>query len=135
MKDWEAAYLAGIIDGEGSITLTRLHDKEHRRPCITVASTDFELLEYLKILTHGHITKKKNYHPDRHQNSYTLSIKTKSQVLDTLKYVLPFLRVEKKKKRAGWILEHYDRVTIRNGKYSPDSLKQKIAFEEGFFNL
>jgi hypothetical protein len=42
---WEVAYLAGMIDGEGSITLTRMHDKEHRRPCITVASTDYELLE------------------------------------------------------------------------------------------
>ncbi|TMU84596.1 hypothetical protein FGG79_16070 [Bacillus sp. BHET2] len=135
MKDWEAAYLAGIIDGEGSITLTRLHEKEHRRPCITVASTDLELLEYLKMLTNGHITKKKNYHPDRHQNSFTLSIKTKKQVLDTLNYTLPFLRVQKKRKRAAWILKHYDRVTIRNGKYSVDMLKQKLAFEDKFFEF
>ena len=135
MKDWEAAYLAGIIDGEGSITLTRMHDKEHRRPCITVASTDIELLEYLKILTNGQITKKKNYHPERHQNSFTLSIKTKNQVLSTLKYIIPFLRVEKKKKRAWWILEHYDQVTKRNGKYSSDGLKHKLAFEEEFFKF
>lgn len=31
MKDWEAAYIAGIIDGEGTITLTRMHRNEHRR--------------------------------------------------------------------------------------------------------
>ncbi|MGG1630346.1 LAGLIDADG family homing endonuclease [Rossellomorea sp. NRS-1567] len=135
MKAWEAAYLAGIIDGEGSITLTRMHDKEYRRPCISVASTDLELLEYLKNLTNGHITKKKNYHPDRHQNSFTLTIKTKNQVLDILKYVLPFLRVEKKRKRADWILKHYNRITIRNGKYNPECLKQKLAFEEEFFKL
>ena len=112
-----------------------MHDKEHRRPCITVASTDIELLEYLKILTNGQITKKKNYHPERHQNSFTLSIKTKNQVLSTLKYIIPFLRVEKKKKRAWWILEHYDQVTKRNGKYSSDGLKQKLAFEEEFFKF
>lgn len=135
MKEWEAAYLAGIIDGEGSITLTRMHDKEHRRPCITVASTDLELLEYLKNLTNGHITKKKNYHPDRHLDSITLTIKTKNQVLYLLKFVLPFLRVEKKKKRAEWILTHYDRVTIRNGKYNPECLKKKLTFEEDFFKL
>ncbi|WP_406686280.1 LAGLIDADG family homing endonuclease [Rossellomorea vietnamensis] len=135
MEDWEAAYLAGIIDGEGSITLTRMHDKEHRRPCITVASTDYELLEYLQILTNGQITKKKNYHPDRHLNSYTLSIKAKNQVLYILKLVFPFLRVLKKKKRASWILDHYDRVTVRNGKYSTDKLKQKVTFEEEFFKL
>ncbi|CAN7211773.1 LAGLIDADG family homing endonuclease [Rossellomorea sp. LjRoot5] len=135
MEDWEAAYLAGIIDGEGSITLTRMHDKEHRRPCITIASTDYELLEYLQILTNGQITKKKNYHPDRHLNSYTLSIKAKNQVLNILKLVFPFLRVHKKKKRASWILDHYDRVTVRNGKYNPDNLKQKVTFEEEFFKL
>ncbi|BCB05592.1 LAGLIDADG family homing endonuclease [Bacillus sp. KH172YL63] len=135
MEDWEAAYLAGIIDGEGSITLTRMHEKEHRRPCITIASTDYELLEYIKLLTNGHITNKKNYHPDRHLNSYTITIKTKDQVLFILKSIYPFLRVKKKKKRASWILEHYDRVTIRNGKYSPDKLKQKVFFEEEFFKL
>jgi hypothetical protein len=29
MENWEASYIAGIIDGEGSITLTRMHEKEH----------------------------------------------------------------------------------------------------------
>jgi hypothetical protein len=53
LKDWEASYIAGIIDGEGSITLTRMHKGEHRRPCITIASTDKELLIYLKNLTDG----------------------------------------------------------------------------------
>jgi len=47
MESWEASYIAGIIDGEGTIKLTKLHEKEHRRPCITIASTDKELLEYV----------------------------------------------------------------------------------------
>ncbi|MBT2687472.1 LAGLIDADG family homing endonuclease [Bacillus sp. ISL-47] len=47
MNNWEAAYIAGIIDGEGTITLTRMHASEHRRPCITIASTDMELLAFL----------------------------------------------------------------------------------------
>ncbi|MGI8385235.1 LAGLIDADG family homing endonuclease [Robertmurraya sp. P23] len=44
MKEWEASYIAGIIDGEGSITLTRMHKGEFRRPCISISSTDRELL-------------------------------------------------------------------------------------------
>lgn len=60
METWEAAYIAGVIDGEGSITLTRMHEKEHRRPCISIASTDIELLSYVQTLTHGTISKKKN---------------------------------------------------------------------------
>jgi len=44
MKQTEAAYVAGIIDGEGSIMLTRNHSGEFRRPFISIASTDKELL-------------------------------------------------------------------------------------------
>ncbi|MFD2655509.1 LAGLIDADG family homing endonuclease [Gracilibacillus thailandensis] len=55
----EAAYLAGIIDGEGTITLTRMHKREHRRPCITIASTDLELLEYLQTIAGGNISNKR----------------------------------------------------------------------------
>ncbi|MCA1055417.1 LAGLIDADG family homing endonuclease [Rossellomorea aquimaris] len=135
MKEWEAAYLAGIVDGEGSITLTRMHENEHRRPCISVASTDRELLEYLQDLTNGHISKKKNYNPTRHLNSYSFTIKNKTDVLSILKEITPYLRVEKKKKRATWILKYYDKVTKRNGKYSAECLKRKLEFEEDFFSL
>ncbi|MFK4997278.1 LAGLIDADG family homing endonuclease [Bacillus sp. N9] len=81
IKDWEAAYLAGMIDGEGSITLTRMHEKEHRRPCITISSSDIELLTYIQTLTGGNIINKKNYYPDRHKDSYTLNIKQKAMFL------------------------------------------------------
>ena len=135
MEKWEATYIAGIIDGEGSITLTRLHENEHRRPCITISSTDKELLIYLHSLTGGAINNKKNYNPERHKNSFTLSIKKKESVLLILKHVAPYLRVEKKRRRAIWILEQYERVTLRNGKYSPELLQKKLLFEELFFQL
>ncbi|WP_127761993.1 LAGLIDADG family homing endonuclease [Peribacillus asahii] len=135
MEKWEAAYIAGIIDGEGSITLTRMHEGEHRRPCITVASTDKELLIYLQSLTGGTINNKKNYKPDRHKDSFTLTIKKKENVMFILKHISPYLRVDKKRKRSLWILEHYEKVTLRNGKYSPELLKAKLSFEELFFQI
>jgi hypothetical protein len=135
MKDWEAAYLAGIIDGEGSITLTRMHESEYRRPCITIASTDKELLIYIQSLTGGTINNKKNYKPDRHKDSFTLNIKKKESVLFILEYVSRYLRIDKKRNRALWILQHYEKVTIRNGKYSPELLKMKLLFEEQFFQI
>lgn len=96
MKDWEAGYLAGIIDGEGSITLTRMHQREHRRPCITISSSDKELLLYIRTLTGGAISNKKNYKPGFHKDSYTLSIKNKQSVLMILKEISPYLRIVKK---------------------------------------
>lgn len=59
MENVEAAYLAGIIDGEGSITLTRMHSKEFRRPCISIASTDLELLSYINSIVSSRINYKK----------------------------------------------------------------------------
>ena len=135
MEDWEAAYIAGIIDGEGSVTLTRIHNKEFRRPCITIASTDKELLVYLQTLTAGLINNKKNYNPNQHKDSFTLYIKNKKTVLSLLKHVTPYLRVDKKRKRALWILENYEIVTQRNGKYNIEQLKKKIIFEEEFFKI
>ena len=32
LSEVEAAYVAGIIDGEGTVTLTRTHRGENRRP-------------------------------------------------------------------------------------------------------
>jgi hypothetical protein len=114
MENWEASYIAGIVDGEGSITLSRMHEKEFRRPCISVASTDKELLIYLQTLTGGLINNKKNYKPDKHKDSYTLTIKKKEDVFKTLNNITPFLRVDKKKKRALWILEHTPKRKIQS---------------------
>ncbi|MEK3992027.1 LAGLIDADG family homing endonuclease [Robertmurraya sp. FSL R5-0851] len=135
MKEWEASYIAGIIDGEGSISLTRMHKGEFRRPCISISSTDKELLIYIKSLTDGVINNKKNYNPKRHKDSYTLTIKKKEKVFEVLEKTHPYLRVNKKRARAIWILKFYDKVSRRNGKYSPTLLKQKLQFEEEFFLL
>ncbi|WP_174614220.1 LAGLIDADG family homing endonuclease [Virgibacillus ihumii] len=132
MKDWEASYIAGIIDGEGSITLTKMHVREHRRPCISISSNDKELLLYIQNLAGGSIYNKKNYNPAKHQNSYTLYIKTKKEVFNILRVIQPFLRIEQKRKRAKWILDEYDLVTVRNGKYNEELLNQKITFENNF---
>lgn len=116
METWEAAYIAGIIDGEGSKTLTRMHANEYRRPCITIASNDIELLKYVQNLTGGSIYQKKD-------------------VFRVLEEINVFLRIERKRKRAEWILNHYNHVTPRNGKYSDEALKKKLLFEERFFKF
>ncbi|WP_099159945.1 LAGLIDADG family homing endonuclease [Virgibacillus ndiopensis] len=135
MENWEAAYIAGIIDGEGSITLTKMHSKEHRRPCISIPSNDREMLVYIKHLTGGRIYNKKNYNPLKHQNSYTLYIKRKEEVFRILKEIYLYLRIERKKKRAEWILKYYNIVTPRNGKYNEESLKKNYYLKKVFLNF
>jgi hypothetical protein len=56
----EAAYVAGIIDGEGTITLTRIHRGENRRPVVSISSTERALLEYVQLVVGaGRITNKR----------------------------------------------------------------------------
>ncbi|MGM7702809.1 LAGLIDADG family homing endonuclease [Pseudalkalibacillus sp. Hm43] len=135
MKELEAAYIAGVIDGEGSIILTRMHANEHRRPVITIASTDLELLTYVQSVAGGYLYSKKNYNPSKHKNSFILNIKIKKEVFYVLQSCLPYLRIDQKRKRAAWILDNYDKVTPRNGKYVKDVLARKLKFEEDFFKL
>ncbi|MCP3741590.1 hypothetical protein [Rossellomorea sp. BNER] len=124
-----------MIDGEGTITLTKMSENEHRRPCITIASTDKELLIYIQTLTSGTINTKKNYKPDKHKDSFTLVIKKKERVLSILKHISSYLRIDQKRSRAFWILENYEKVTLRNGKYIPELLKKKLLFKEVFFQI
>lgn len=46
MTDLEKGYLAAIIDGEGTVTLTK--GSSFRYPTIEVSSTTLEIVEYLK---------------------------------------------------------------------------------------
>src|SRR6266700_2445268 len=43
----DAAYIAGLIDGEGTITLTREHRGENRRLVVSISSTERVLLDFV----------------------------------------------------------------------------------------
>ncbi len=43
----DAAYIAGLIDGEGTITLTRKHRNENHQLALTISNTDHSLLQYV----------------------------------------------------------------------------------------
>ena len=55
----QAAYLAGLIDGEGTITLIRKHSNENRQLSLSISSTERPSLDYvLSIVGAGKITRK-----------------------------------------------------------------------------
>ena len=43
----DAAYIAALIDGEGSVMLTRVHKNEYRRVCISISNCDKKLLDWI----------------------------------------------------------------------------------------
>lgn len=129
----QAAYLAGLIDGEGTIALTRKHRGEHRQLMVSISSTEQPLLKYVKkVIGAGRITNKCTYQAN-HTPSITYAISNR-QALDVLGQVRPYLKTYKAK-RARLILRSYIRLTPRNGKYTQALLKERDVFINKFLRL
>jgi len=47
LEDTEAAYIAGLIDGEGTITLSKRHRNENRQLVISISNNEKVILDYV----------------------------------------------------------------------------------------
>ncbi|NPV29109.1 MAG: hypothetical protein HPY58_05490 [Firmicutes bacterium] len=135
MKKEHAAYIAGIIDGEGSISLVKVHKNQYPSPFISIPSSDLELLEWIKNTTgYGTIIRKRNYNPARHKDSYTLNIRY-NEAITLLNDIVEYLVLPRKKRRAMLIISEYKKVTPRNGRYSKELLAEKERFYQKFNSI
>jgi O-phosphoseryl-tRNA(Cys) synthetase len=127
LKPETAAYIAGLIDGEGTITLTRLHRNEMRRLVVSISNNELAMLRYvLEASGVGRITTKRTYNV-RHAPSFTFQVSSR-QALDLLRQVAPYLR-SYKSQRAHLTLQEYLSLTPRNGKYRDNVRRQREVFE------
>ena len=126
LGDEDAAYIAGLIDGEGTITLTRRHRNENRQICVAISSTEINLLEFVKSATGiGKITRKKTV-KDHHNTGFTYHVSNR-QALGLIEQIHPYLK-SYKKLRADLVLQDYLRLTPRNGKYTKSLLEKRNRF-------
>lgn len=131
-KELYKAYLAGLIDGEGSILLERNNPNEHRSPAVSISTTTPEIFEGFVENYGGSISKKK----EREGALPAFQYKVRgNKALILLQDILPYLKLHKKINRANHLVNNYKNVTVRNGKYSEEKLKIKLQFEEDFFKL
>lgn len=126
----DAAYLAGLIDGEATIALSCRHRGDHRQLVLSISSTESSLVDWARdTISAGKITSQRTYRPN-HAVGLTFSIANR-QALDVLGQVTPFLR-SCKRERAQLILDRYLAVTPRNGKYSAARRNARAAFDREF---
>ena len=121
MVEVEKAYLAGIVDGDGTVTLMKHHKNETPIPFTGIANNNLELLKWIKSLVGGNIcSKKKRLH--HHSDSYVLNIRQDRSLrfLDEIKQYLII-----KSRQAELITDKYKSVTHRAGKYTPGMLAKK----------
>lgn len=128
-----AVYIAGLVDGEGTVTLTRLHANENRRLVVSISNNDLTLLAFVShCVGAGKITRKRTYQP-QHAPAFAFQISGR-QALALLACIAPYLR-SYKSKRAQLALDHYLSVAPRNGRYTPQMLTAKEEFERRFLSL
>jgi hypothetical protein len=129
----DAAYIAGLIDGEGTVTLSRRHRSENHQLVISISNTEHPLIEYvLNSVGAGKITGNKTYQ-SHHTASYTYTIFNR-QALALPNQTFPYLKTYKAK-RSDIILRDYIRLTPRNGYYSPEIKKARTDFEHKIMKI
>lgn len=133
MKNTELAYFAGILDGEGTITLSRNYkDDKWRVPVISFPSTSIELINAFNKLFGGSVINKKTYQK-HHKKSWECRLQY-NRALNFIRLVRPYLLHSEKIRRADILLTRYKAVTPRNGKYNSEQTKLKKQFEYDFFH-
>jgi hypothetical protein len=123
-----AAYIAGLVDADGTISLARKHINENRHPVISISNTDRSLLEFvIKNVGAGKITAKCTVSKN-HKPSFVFAIYNR-QAINLIRQLKPHLRTYKAA-RAELILTDCQALTPRNGKYSKKMLLARKCFEE-----
>ena len=134
MKDTDIAYIAGLVDGEGSICLQRKHKNDpYRRPVVSIPSTTRELVQRPKLLFGGCICKHKTY-KEHHKQHWSWRLSDRAAV-KFCAVIYPWLLEPSKQHRAKLIADTYLLVTPRNGKYSEIMHERKMRFEHEFLHL
>lgn len=131
MNEVEKAYIAGIVDGEGTIGLWRHHKNETHTPNVTVANNSLTLLQWIRSKVGGVIVSKKKRQA-HHGDSYAWSIR-QDRAISFLNEIKGYLII--KKQQAELITGEYKAVTHRAGKYTPEMLAKKAALVAKIRNL
>lgn len=130
----ELAYAAGLLDGEGTVTMS-YHKKRDlfRVPMVSMSSTTYELLDFMRETFGGYVSAHKTYQ-EHHRKSYSWKL-SYDAALNFLEAVHPYMREPVKKARATLLLSSYKKITLRNGRYTKAQEKHKFDFEDAFFAI
>ena len=120
MKEREIAYLAGIIDGEGTISF--LKRGESYIPQVSIANTSKKLMEWCKTVVgeNGTVCRKAPRLP-HHSLSYHIRWRFDA-ALRIAQLCLPYLIIKIDQAKA---LLKWKSVVRRNGRYGPEELVRR----------
>jgi len=122
MKETDWAYLAGLIDGDGTISIRHVHKNKYC-PYVSIANTNRAALERCRdMMGSGSITTKRA-RKKNHLESYAVNW-VYDVALKIVEKCLPYLII--KKDRAQALLD-WKSCTPRNGYYTEELKRKKEA--------
>ena len=99
-KEVDKSWLACAIDGEGSVGIRTIGTKREQYVRIQIANTDYQFMKKVSKLTNTKITARNHYEGHLGKKIvYWVTINKHKDVLTTLKLILPYLIIKKKKSK------------------------------------
>lgn len=137
LSETERAYIAGFIDGEGTIGISLVYRNGlpiHGTPVVSISNTNKRVLEWIAskvnrakwIKKSVHVYKQPEYNP-RHRDFYALNLCSRLRLEPFLKAILPYLQI--KRKLAQTVLEFYE-ARIFQRPYSIQDWKRILKIRE-----
>jgi hypothetical protein len=134
MKNTDKAYLAGIIDSDGCISIQKYSNCGSYRVILTVVQRDMGLIEYLYSIF-GCSVNVVSVNRKYGKQFYLRWVATDKKAHQLLKLIFPYLRL--KRKQAELAIALY-RAKLRNkkgGRYSTCAIKSQKNFFIAIKNL
>lgn len=130
------AYMAGIVDGEGTLIITKAKRPENRSGCrflpmLIITNTNKDVLDFFVEKTgYGKVTPRKESTKERfgwktNKQAYRWSVKH-SQVKEVIEKILPYLII--KKKQAENILEFFNSNASFSKNYNDEIVEVQFDF-------
>lgn len=125
-------YITGLIDGDGSICLSKLNRNKSRCPNLCLENTDEQLTLILKNTLGGWDTIVHPKNP-KHKIRFRWSLGV-HRTISTLEKIKDLFLEPVKNKRANLIVNRYRSIAPLKGPYSEELRIQRTLFEEEFFS-
>ena len=90
-----AAYLAGIVDGEGYITLAKVHATNSYSQLLGIDNTSEALIIWLRDNIPGGSARLSREAEGRRETQYRWTLQSREELMGVLRCIIPFLIIKK----------------------------------------
>ncbi len=97
------SWVAGIVEGEGTITITRSGIRGYTRPQVSITSTDPDILAPIQDRWPGALSTRQP--PGRAKLAHTWTLNVRSSIARFLFDILPFLHTDRVRRKALLVLQ------------------------------